>query len=240
MLSSPRTFTPLPNEQILYSSPDRTTFSLQSMNKFPGHVLNITSSSGVLHLTDRRIVYLPSAPSPNLQSFAAPIVNLKDSHLITPWIGPNTWAALVKPVPGGNLSGEHGALELNMTFKDGGAYDFQSRYERVRERLHQAIELARNNGTMGEAAQGGLGGVNMDNVHLEDLPAYEEREGGISAANGVSSARRAAAATTAAARTTRPQQPAPQPDDAPPGYEEVQRSSVADEVERRLSGSRKT
>lgn len=46
---------------------------------------------------------------------------------------------------------------MKLVFKDGGAFDFSTTFERVRERVQQVIE----NG-------GGAG------VHLEDLPTYED------------------------------------------------------------------
>ena len=58
MLSETEGFTPLPGEQRLYTSPPRTSLSLQSVNKFPGHEpYTIQSSSGCVHLTNRRVCH---------------------------------------------------------------------------------------------------------------------------------------------------------------------------------------
>lgn len=64
-----------------------------------------------------------------------------------------------------------------MTFKDGGAFDFHSSFERVKETLSHAVEIARESGHLsGAGADGGVGGaaVDMEALHLEQLPAYEE------------------------------------------------------------------
>ncbi|KAK7723592.1 hypothetical protein SLS57_004406 [Botryosphaeria dothidea] len=252
MLSEAEGFTALPGEQRLYTSPPRTALTLQSLNKYPGkEPFNIQSSTGSIHLTNRRVVYLPGSPSDALQSFAAPILNLHDTHVQAPFFGPNVWTAIVQPVPGGNIPPQHAALELKITFKDGGAYDFSQTYDRIKERMQQAIEIARESGNYHGSADGSddgtlrtggaLAGVNLNTVHLDQLPAYEppppadadpatpdtSRDSGL----GMSSPEGGNTAT------------APKPDDnydpptePPPGYEEVQSQSVADELERRLRG----
>ncbi|KAF2137638.1 uncharacterized protein K452DRAFT_100166 [Aplosporella prunicola CBS 121167] len=250
MLSENEGFTPLPGEQRLYTSPPRTTLSLRSLNKYPGkEPFSVQSSTGCLHLTNRRIVYLPMHPTEQLQSFAAPILNLHDTHVTAPFFGPNVWSAIVQPVPGGNIPAVHPALELKFTFKDGGAFDFHTTFERIKERLQQAVEVAREHGSFtGDGSEGGTGrgpgalaGINMNNVHLEQLPAYEpppasaappapstppytEARDGTSSPSG-----EAAAAATEAA-----QKPQDQPTEPPPGYEEVQMESVNEEMERRM------
>ncbi|KAL1627595.1 hypothetical protein SLS56_006316 [Neofusicoccum ribis] len=260
MLSESEGFTPLPGEQRLYTSPPRTAMSLQSLNKFPGkEPYTISSSAGCIHLTNRRVIYLPASPTETLQSFAVPILNLHDTHVQAPFFGPNVWTAIVQPVPGGNIPAQHAALELKLTFKDGGAYDFSQGYERIKERLQQAIEVARETGNYhgstdgsdnGSLRTGGpLAGVNMAAVHLEQLPAYEppppidadpaapaapatpdtSRDSGL----GMSSPE--GAPSTAAAPKPSDESYDP-PSEPPPGYEEVQTQSVADELERRLRG----
>lgn len=64
-----------------------------------------------------------------------------------------------------------------MTFKDGGAFDFHSSFERVKETLSHAVEIARESGIISGAGTGGgmgAGVVDLEVVHLEQLPAYEE------------------------------------------------------------------
>ncbi|OJD40737.1 ww-domain-binding protein [Diplodia corticola] len=249
MLSPSEGFTLLPGEQRLYTSPPRTALALQSLNKYPGkEPFNITSSAGCVHLTSRRIVYLPASPSDSLQSFAAPILNLHDTHVNAPFFGPNVWSAIVQPVPGGNIPSQHAALELKLTFKDGGAYDFSQGYERIKERMQQAIEVARESGNYhgsvdgsdnGSLRTGGpLAGVDLNTVHLEQLPAYEPPPPA-----GADVVIPDTSRDSGLGMNTPEGAPAPKPDDnydppsePPPGYEEVQSQSVADELERRLRG----
>ncbi|KAH0304190.1 hypothetical protein KCU74_g17541, partial [Aureobasidium melanogenum] len=243
--SSAQPFTPLPHEQTLYKSPVRTSFSLQSLNKFPGkEPVHYSASAGTLYLTNRRLVYLPSTPTPQLQSFAAPLLNTHDSHVAAPWIGPNVWTALVQPVQGGGIPAHVPALELKFAFKDGGAYDFHSGYERVKERLQQQVDVARQSGYLqgdGSEAGRGRGGdtlaaVDVANVHLDDLPAYEETGASASIPQPPAPATQTPAPRQAASP---PDSHAPEvftpPAEPPPGYEQVQRETVEDELERRLS-----
>jgi hypothetical protein len=133
-----------------------------------------------------------------------------------------------------------------MEFKEGGAFDFASTFERLKERLRQAVDVARESG-----ADSGEGGVNMNNLHLEDLPAYEETGQHARVPDPLPSPpldnrRPSGAGTTgsvvAAPQPTSPQRSSPMaspqaanfqpPSDPPPGYEEVQRDSVVEELER--------
>jgi WW domain-binding protein 2 len=139
-----------------------------------------------------------------------------------------------------------------MEFKEGGAFDFASTFERLKERLRQAVDTARESGTdCGED-----GRVNMNNVHLEDLPAYEDTrqhtripdplpspplssnrpdtDGPVIAAPAPLSPRRSS--TISSPREISFSAPS----DPPPGYEEVQRNSIVDELERRLRDPRRS
>ncbi|PSK36611.1 hypothetical protein B9Z65_1794 [Elsinoe australis] len=255
-------FTPLPGEQTLHVCPPRTSFSLSTVGKYPAsQPFSVSSSTGTLYLTSKRIIYLPSTPSPQLQSFASPLLNLQDSHVSAPWIGPNVWTAIVRPVQGGNLPNQ--ALEVKVTFKEGGAYEFQTKYERVRERVVQAVEMARDRGQgigSGEGLEEGRGrgpGV-MEGVEvvMEDLPRYEEAQsqtrpvgvgaGMATAAAGVPTAvqpppeeARTNGVTSSAAQTTgapsRDEQLFTPPDEPPPGYDQVQREAIEDSFSRGLT-----
>ncbi|THZ87705.1 hypothetical protein D6C84_01481 [Aureobasidium pullulans] len=246
--SSTQPFTPLPHEQTLYKSPARTTFSLQSLNKFPGkEPAHWSASAGTLYLTNRRLVYLPTTPTPQLKSFSVPLLNTHDSHVVAPWIGPNVWTALAQPVQGGGIPTHIPALELKFSFKDGGAYDFHSGYERVKERLQQQVDVARQSGHLqgdGSEAGRGRGGdalaaVDVANVHLDDLPAYEETGSTVPMPQPHAQPVPLSATTQA---TRSPESHAPEvftpPAEPPPGYEQVQRETVEDELERRLSSGR--
>jgi hypothetical protein len=190
------------------------------------------------------MIYLPVTPSPTLQSFAVPILNVTDSRVTAPWFGANKWEAIIQPVAGGGIPPQHHELDLVMEFKEGGAFDFSSIFERLKERLRQAVDVARESGADGE------GGVNMNNVHLEDLPAYEESrtharvpdplpsppmDGGMGVGGPVVAAPTSPQASSPLISPGRQQQESFQPpDEPPPGYEEVQRSSIVDELERQM------
>ena len=115
-----------------------------------------------------------------------------------------------------------------MTFKDGGAFDFQSTFEKVKDSALQAMENARESGRP----------LDLSNVHLDQLPAYED----------INQSSRAPAAMPSLISPTpvRPTQsgnntelapavgasmPSIQPDEPPPGYEETQSSSVSNSLE---------
>ncbi|KAJ4343694.1 hypothetical protein N0V95_006559 [Ascochyta clinopodiicola] len=237
-------YTPLPGEQTLYQSPQRTTLSLQTSHRHPpSETYSQQCKSGVVYLTNRRIIYLPVSPTPTFQSFAVPILNVADSRVTAPWFGANKWEAVIHPVTGGGIPSQHGELDCIMEFKEGGAFDFHNTLERLKERLRQTIDVARESGVDETVAAG--------NVNMEDLPAYEDTRqhtsvpevplsppvsaglSGASAGGPVA----ATAKTESPQRSSPPQstQPFQPPSEPPPGYEEVQRSSIADELERRLS-----
>jgi WW domain-binding protein 2 len=178
-----------------------------------------------------------------------PLLNLRDTHVTAPWFGPNVWTALLRPVSGGGIPAEHAAIELKITFKDGGAFDFHTSYERIRERLAQAVDVARESGqVLGDgseraAGRGGdaLGGVNMDSVHLDQLPRYEDVSGRTpSAATASTSPQRDSGVAVSSPLQSGPSSPPPSqqtftpPAEPPPGYEEVQMNSVASDLEERL------
>ncbi|KAI9770180.1 MAG: hypothetical protein M1835_006597 [Candelina submexicana] len=254
-------FIPLTQERILYTSPPRTTLVLQTPNTYPGKTFSVNSNAGCVYLTNQRIVYVPASPTASLQSFQAPILNLHDSHVSAPFFGPNVWTAVLQPVPGGGIPPTHAVVEIKMTFKEGGAFDFHSNFERIKERLQQAVETARENGHMdGDGTDRGTGGghdplagISMAAVHLDELPAYEEAAGAPSVPAAISTSPMSPTLPSAPtmrdsgivvssddernakpseerlhSETVRP------PTGPPPGYEEVQRDSVAHELEQRL------
>lgn len=148
------------------------------------------------------------------------MLNVRDSHVSAPFFGPNVWTALVQPVSGGGISANLPAVQIKVTFKEGGAFDFHTNFERIRERLEQAVE------NTGEGTQG-LRGVDMAAVHLEELPAYE----------GPGNANQDTATDDTPAVPQNNQRASvmgPEPMEPPPGYEEVQQQSVAHELEERL------
>lgn len=246
MISENGGYTPLPGESTLYQSPQRTTLSLQTGSRLPpSETYSQQCKSGVVYLTNRRIIYLPVTPTPTFQSFAVPILNVADSRVTAPWFGANKWEAVIRPVTGGGIPPQHGELDCVMEFKEGGAFDFHNIFERLKERLRQTIDVARESGVDETVAAG--------NVNMEDLPAYEDTrqharvpEEPLSppASAGLSGLGTGVPVTAdQEPEADTPQRPSPlqsprpfqPPSDPPPGYEEVQRTSIADELERRLS-----
>ena len=133
-----------------------------------------------------------------------------------------------------------------MTFKDGGAFDFHSIYERIKERLQQAVDAARESGQLvgdGSEAGSGAGGgvlssVNLDSVHLDQLPAYDDGGGRPPSASAPPPGGRDEGRLRDSGVGVSPDNAAfAPPSEPPPGYEETQRESVADELERRLRSS---
>ena len=234
-------FTPLPNEQTLFTSSPRIAFSLTTPAHFPGkqqQAFSLSSASGVLYLTNRRIIFLPDKSTPQLQSFAAPILSLHDSHVAAPWFGPNVWAALLQPTQGGGIPiPPTGVVEVKCTFKEGGAFDFHTHYERVRERLQQAVEVSRIDGDASGSSQGAMNGVDVSNVNLDELPAYQEEGDGPlippTAPAILQAQQNARQRSGAEDDRSRPRNETPS--EPPPGYEEAQMASLQDEAEKRLN-----
>ena len=171
MLSENGTFVKLPQERILFKSPSRTSFTIATPSAFPGgKPYSLGSSDGVVSLTNQRIVYLPTLPLPansTFQSFSCPISNLHDTHVVAPFFGANYWTAVVQPVTGGGFPDSiSSTIQLKLTFKEGGAFDFHSGFEKIRERLVQALEVAQMNND-------GSAMLNYGNVHTDELPAYD-------------------------------------------------------------------
>lgn len=232
----PHTFIALPNEQSLYQSPARTGLSLTTTSPHRGtRRLSINSSTGTAYITNQRVVYIPTTKTPDFESFACPIANLHDTHVAPPLFGPNAWKAIVQPVANGGLGGGGGGgggVELKLVFKDGGASDFSTIFERLKEKVLNARQT----------------GVGAEAVHLDELPTYEDARSGEPSSS--------AATTTTAAAPGAPPSPtavAPAivleppeitiaqadadpsiPNGPPPGYEETQRESVAEELERQI------
>lgn len=145
----------------------------------------------------------------------------------------------MKPVVGGGIPPHHSFIELKMTFKEGGAFDFASAYERIKETLSQALEMARESGRPSAA--------DLSEVNLEQLPAYEEAMGGPALQRPTPISRTAApptqpresgiAVSSGDEQGTNPSSAGssnghPLPNEPPPGYEETQQNSIAESLER--------
>lgn len=124
-------------------------------------------------------------------------------------------------------------MQLRVTFKEGGAFDFQNHLERIKERLQEAMEVS-------PETTRGLRDVNLSSVHLDELPAYEETREGTRAPSGHSNQEEQGASSSTSRTADTSQDPpysGPEPIEPPPGYEEVQQQSVANELEERLRRS---
>lgn len=143
-------------------------------------------------------------------------------------------------MPEGGIPATHSAVELRLTFKEGGAFDFHTIFEQIKERVHEAYTLARENGQRESAA--------LADVHLEQLPAYEPalqpaqpvvREVAEPAILSPIPRRPseivpgAGGARSLTENSPREHQ-GPAPDEPPPGYEEAQMQAVEVELDRRL------
>jgi hypothetical protein len=253
-------FTPLPNEQALFTSPPRIALSISTPSHYPGkqqqpfsassstyeHALNLMHpicltnriASGVVYLTNRRVIYIPDKSTDKLQSFAAPILNIHDSHVTAPFFGPNVWQALLQPVHGGGVpTPTGGVVDLKLTFKDGGAFDFHTHFERVKERLQQAVEVSRIHGDGAGGSAGAMHGVDVSNVNAEDLPVYSEESDGplISPIAASMPRHQPVQLPVDTAPGARPQPRATDntfspPDEPPPGYEEAQMATLQDQA----------
>ncbi|EEP80431.1 conserved hypothetical protein [Uncinocarpus reesii 1704] len=230
MLHETDGFVRLPNERVIYTSPPRTSLSLRNLNPRPDdESLAIQSSTGRVHLTNQRIVYLPSSPTPEFQSFSAPLLNIHDTHVSAPFFGPNVWTSVIQPVVGGGIPPSNIAVQLKMTFKDGGAFDFHSAFERIKERLQQVVEQARETGLISGDSRpqraGNYNGVDFADVHLEELPAYAPPKPQSAAQSNPETAEPLMASS---------REEFEPPAEPPPGYEEAQQQGVANEFEDRL------
>jgi len=231
-------FVKLPNERILFKSPPRTTLQISTPNKVPGsQPFSANSDAGVAYITNQRIVYLPSKPTPELKSFSSPILNLQDTFVRAPFFGANYWTASCRPVSGGGIPPAHPLVEVCMTFREGGAFDFHSTFEQIKERVCQAYTLARENGRRGTAD------VNLGNVNLEQLPAYEppaRRADGAGEGASAASPTYPPARDSGVAGVRSPSVSPPKeeefatPDEPPPGYEEAQIQAVGIDLDERL------
>jgi len=242
-------FTPLPNEQVLFTSPPRISLSVSTPTHYPGkqqQPFSASSSTGLAYLTNRRLIYIPDKPTDKLRSFAAPILNIHDSHVTAPFFGPNVWQALLQPVNGGGIpTPTGGVVDFKLTFKDGGAFDFHTHFERIKERLQQAVEVSRIHGDGAGGSAGAMNGVDVSNIN-EDLPVYSEQSDGplLSPVAASIPPQQPVQPPSDTAPGARPQ-PRPTdnafspPDEPPPGYEEAQMATLEDQAAWREEAERR-
>ncbi|KAG8530942.1 uncharacterized protein KY384_004299 [Bacidia gigantensis] len=246
-------FVRLPRERVLITSPSRTSLALQTPNSYPGkEPLSIKCSDGRAFVTTQRLVYLPTSPTSQFQSLSVPILALQDTHVTAPFFGPNVWEGIFAPTAGGGFSTHHHVVQIKITFREGGAFDYQSAFEQIKEQVTHAAEIARESG---RANRSGAAPIDVD---LEQLPAYEGPGTSSTASQPVTSSsfqsvpqlqRPTPISSDGVTRATLPSyngedmasrlepstaEPLPQPDEPPPGYDEAQSQSVADRLESNL------
>lgn len=134
-----------------------------------------------------------------------------------------------------------------MTFREGGAFDYHTIFEQVKEQLYHAISIAREEGR-NIGSIGILGGADLANVHLEQLPAYEPppQAPNVLHAEGqdLRSPEQPTAGDSGVADLRNSNQPKPEkgvstpptepPNEPPPGYEEAQAQAVGMDLDQRL------
>jgi hypothetical protein len=148
-----------------------------------------------------------------------------------PFFGANYWTASVRPVAGGGIPPSLALIDLRMTFREGGAFDYHNVFELIKERLHQALQAARDAGRAG-----GAGGVDQEvlgGLHLEQLPAYEPAATVAPGAGAADEVRRGDV-VDGGQRAEGESAAAAQPDEPPPGYEEAQAQAVGIDLDQRL------
>lgn len=147
-----------------------------------------------------------------------------------PFFGANYWTASVRPVAGGGIPPSLALIDLRMTFREGGAFDYHNVFELIKERLHQAVQTARDAGRN----VGGAAGMHPDvlqGLHLEQLPAYEPAA---AAPGSVAAAGAREASQVDGQARTEPESAAAPPNEPPPGYEEAQAQAVGIDLDQRL------
>ncbi|KAI9798530.1 MAG: hypothetical protein M1825_005335 [Sarcosagium campestre] len=157
----------LPSEHLLYTSPPRTSIAITTPDTYPGNEpFNAECRNGRVHITNQRIIYLPLRPTPEFRSFTASLRNLHDSSVTAPFFGANSWQAALQPVPDGGIPARQLA-HVKIVFREGGAFDFHTTFEGIKERLRQVVRAAHESGRISDSAV-------LEAAHLEQLPAYSD------------------------------------------------------------------
>lgn len=134
-----------------------------------------------------------------------------------------------------------------MTFREGGAFDYHTIFEQIKERIYHAVSIAQEEGR-NIGSVGTLGDADLANIHLEQLPAYEPppqvqsaepvEEPGL-ASPGQHIIRDNGGASWNNSNQTKPEidastPHAEPPNEPPPGYEEAQAQAVGIDLDQRL------
>ncbi|EMR08513.1 hypothetical protein PNEG_02996 [Pneumocystis murina B123] len=147
----------LPFEQFFFCG-NKVEFILECGNGYPAnHIINKTysSSSGRLYFSNHRIIYFPSQATASFKNFACPLNKFVDGSFIQPWFSSNYYQATVYPVPQGGLPS---VASVKFIFKEGGGFDFATKFSDIQFRLHE-------NNNDPRYVQ-----------HLEELPQYQAHD----------------------------------------------------------------
>ncbi|KAI9505187.1 hypothetical protein GGI25_002241 [Coemansia spiralis] len=146
---------PLPEENFLYHC-SGVKLELKSGAGYPGDAVALSSPSGTVFISNKRIIFLPSTTthenstaSVGLNSFTIPHVNLSDLKFVQPLFGANRFEAAARPVSGGGIAAP---AVLTLTFKEGGGFDFVTIARKMSERIQETGEIP---------------------PHEEELPVYD-------------------------------------------------------------------
>ncbi|CAK7200012.1 hypothetical protein SEUCBS139899_002700 [Sporothrix eucalyptigena] len=150
----------LPGEKIYYKVRSRIGLDVSTPKSLPNATpFSVKSDSGIVYVTNNRVIYIPARPTETFKSFSAPILDFEDTRVASSFFGPWSWNAVVKPTVGGGIPSDVPRLELKMTFKEGGHDAFQNKFEVMKERLSYARTLQQETGQVIPTG--------------EDLPRYE-------------------------------------------------------------------
>lgn len=151
------------------------------------------------------------------------MLNYEDSHGGSPWFGSWYWRAVVTPVSQGGIPPDIARVELKLTFKDGGHYEFVNEFETLKQNLHHYRDIERETGQ-------------RISVPDEPLPAYEGPAGSGSGSGTANANAGRLAAENPPARSDSSSR-GRGPDEPPPAYEEAQAQSISMRLEDHIRGS---
>ncbi|EFX01078.1 hypothetical protein CMQ_6020 [Grosmannia clavigera kw1407] len=232
----------LPGEKVYYKVRSRIGLDIGTPKSLPNTTpFSAKSDSGIVYITNNRVIYLPARPTGAFKSFSAPILDFEDTRVVSSFFGPWSWCGIVRPTVGGGIPHDVPRLEFKLTFKDGGHDAFQSKFEVMKERLAYARTLQQETGQIIPTG--------------EDLPKYEATlptgGAGRPPAPGAAPGHSASSSTGVPATSDLQQaeEPAPAltaapdaghgfsqvtPDEPPPDYEEAQAQALGMRLEENL------
>ncbi|KAJ3330204.1 hypothetical protein HDU76_006221 [Blyttiomyces sp. JEL0837] len=121
----------IPGEKV-FNRQGAVQMEYVSGSGYPGEGFNAASQNGMLYLTNRRIIYVPSPLQIRFASLTIPLPNLIEGKLVQPWFAANRYEGKCIPVPNGGLTI---AGQVRWIFKEGGAFEFSSIFAQLRSRL---------------------------------------------------------------------------------------------------------